>query len=152
LINYYLGEIRKEEGYEFVPFGDEEKRDAEEDLLGVAISFSMIPEEVYEKIGDYDIFKIGDLPDVFEGSFLGVIGNVKKTNSKKSGKEMLIVSFADDFDNISFFVWEKDIPEIEKKLIIGHIMVIPLKKFDIDSDGCFFNGNIKNVIDLSEEE
>ena len=152
LINYYLGEIRKEKGYEFVPFGDEQKRDAEEEILGTAISFSVIPDEVYAKISDYGIKKIGSLEDTMEGSFLGSITSVKKTNSKKSGKEMMIVGFADDFDDTSFFVWESNIEEIEKKLIIGHIMVMPLKKFDLDGDGCFFNGKVDDVIDLSDED
>ena len=45
-----MGEVRKEKGYEFIAFGDEEKRAAEEELLGMAISFSVLPKDIdYEQ-------------------------------------------------------------------------------------------------------
>ena len=152
MINRYLGEIRKEKGYEFVLFGDEEKRKSEEDLLGMAISFSVLPKMDYEKLeSEYGILRIGELDNVESGVFIGKIGEIKHKNSKKSGKPMLIVEFADDFDDRSFFVWEKDINFLEKSLITGHIMTVPLKKFDMDSDGCFYGGPQKDLVDLTEE-
>ena len=55
-------------------------------------------------------------------------------------------------DDISFFVWENDIDFCEKNLIIGHIMTVPLRKFDMDSDGCFYCGPQKDLIDLSAQK
>jgi DNA polymerase-3 subunit alpha len=153
LINRYLGEIRKEKGYEFVKFGDEEKQKTEEDLLGMPISFSVLPEDIdYDKLkSEYDIYSLSDLEDMMEGTFIGKIGKIQKKNSQKSGKPMMIVEIADDLEDKKFFVWERDIETVEKKLIIGHIMTVPLKKFDMDSDGCFYNGPIKDLVDLTEE-
>jgi DNA polymerase III alpha subunit len=153
LINYYLGNIRKEKGYEFVKFGDEEKQAAEEDLLGMSISFGVMPNDLdYNKLKDYGVLRISDMENNYEGVYLGKVGKIKKTRSKKSDKEMMIVEFADDFDDITFFVWERDIEYCEKTLITGHIMTVPLRKFDLDSDGCFYCGPQKDVLDLSEED
>jgi DNA polymerase-3 subunit alpha len=152
LINQYLGEIRKEKAYEYVHFDQSERKQAEEELLGMPLSFSLIPDHVYEKIGEYGISRIEELKDTEEGVFLGVIGKIKKTASKKSGNPMWIVEFADDFNDISFFVWEKHFEDLEKKLITGHIMTVPLRKFDIDSDGCFYSGKSKHLLDLSEDD
>jgi len=153
LINYYLGSVRKEKGYEFIPFGDEERQKAEEELLGMSVSFGVMPDDLdYDKLSDYGVLRLGELENTMEGVFLGKVGKIKKTNSKKSGKEMMIVEMCDDFDDMSFFVWERDIDFCEKTLITGHIMTVPLRKFEIDSDGCFYCGPQKDVLDLSEEE
>jgi len=118
--------------------------------LGMSISFGVMPNDLdYDKLGDYGVLRLGDLKNTFEGVFLGKIGKVKKTKSKKSEKEMLIVEMCDDIDDISFFVWERDIEFCEKTLIIGHIMTVPLRKFEIDSDGCFYCGPQKELLDLS---
>ena len=153
LINHYMGEVRKEKGYEFIAFGDEEKRAAEEELLGMAISFSVLPKDIdYDQLErEYGILSLKELENVESGVFIGKIGQIKKKNSQKSGKLMLIVEFADDFDDKSFFVWEKDIDFLEKTLITGHIMTVPLRKFDINSDGCFYCGPQKDLVDLTEE-
>jgi len=153
LINQYLGEIRKEKTYEFVHFGDDEKKKTEEDLLGMAISFSILPKDIdYDHLKEeYGISRLGELENVESGVFIGKIGEIKHKNSQKSGKPMLIVGIADDFDDKTFFVWERDIENLDKKLITGHIMTVPLKKFDIDSDGCFYSGPIKDLVDLTEE-
>jgi len=151
LLNHYLGEVRKEKGYEFIPFGDDEKRKTEEELLGIAISFSVLPKDTdYDKLKEeYGIYSLKELENSEKGVFIGKIGQIKKKNSQKSGKPMLIVEIADDFDDKSFFVWENDIEFIEKTLITGHIMTVPLKKFDINSDGCFYCGPQKDVVDLT---
>ena len=153
LINHYIGEVRKEKGYEFIAFGDEEKRAAEEELLGMAISFSVLPKDIdYEQLErEYGILSLKELENTESGVFIGKIGQIKKKNSQKSGKLMLIVDFADDFDDKSFFVWEKDIDFLEKTLITGHIMTVPLRKFDINSDGCFYCGPQKDLVDLTED-
>jgi len=152
-INHYLGEIRKEKLYEFIPFGDEDKRKIEEELLGMAISFSVLPEDInYDHLREeYDIYPLSGLNDMESGVFIGKIGQIKHKNSQKSGKPMLIVEIADDFEDRSFFVWEKDIELLEKSLITGHIMTVPLKKFDINEDGCFYSGPQKDLVDLTEE-
>jgi len=152
MINQFLGEIRKEKTYEYVHFGEEERKSAEEELLGISLSHSLIPMETYDKLDEYGISKIEELKNTEEGVFLGVIGKIKKTVSKKSGNPMWIVEFSDDFDDISFFVWEKHFDDLEKTLITGHIMTVPLRKFDIDSDGCFYNGKSRHLLDLTAIE
>jgi len=152
LINHYLGEIRKEKGYEFVKFGEEEKKKTEEDLLGMAISFSVMPKDTdYDKLTEYGISKLGNIEFMESGVFIGKIGQIKHKNSQKSGKPMLIVEISDDFDDKSFFVWEKDIELVESSLKTGHVMTIPLKRFDMDSDGCFYCGPFKDIVDLTDD-
>ena len=120
----------------------------------MAISFSVLPEDIdYDQLrNEYGIHPLRDLEIMENGVFIGKIGSIKKKNYQKSGKLMLIVEIADDFDDKMFFVWERDIEFLEKTLITGHIMTVPLRKFEIDSDGCFYCGPQKELLDLSEEE
>ena len=150
LLNHYLGEIRKEKGFDGVKYDAEDQAEAETELLGICLSQKVLPNLDPKELESYGIKRLEYLPRVrggMTGLFIGRVQRVVKRKAKKSGKDMLIVSLYDDTDDVDFFVWESHIGRVEDSLEVGKIVTVPLEKFR-DGGGCFFNGDCDQLVVL----
>jgi len=120
-------------------------KEAEREMLGVVLSVPPLCKEFEQMVKEKKWCSIADAPSKNRANVFGRIDKVVNTVAKSSGRQMLIVEISDDIDSLSFYVFENSMKKFGDEYRIGHIVAIPLNKFE-DGGRRFFDVHKEGVV------
>lgn len=121
---------------------EDEWQEKEAEAVGICLTREPILLQYAQQIKDNRWCTIGEVKQRESPYVFGRIDRITRKTSK-NGNEMMVVTLSDDMDEMRFYVWNNAFMKFSRDVKKGHIVAIPLQKFE-DGDGRFFN-NTKDI-------